>query len=114
MGAEDQRDSPQLECKVETLEPSVVDHPSEVVHFEFLLAQTENSSGHLRQVVPLKWGVLSYLAVDLVGRQNPARYKVRTELDIPMARGHPHSQAEGSPDTQAEAAHKERPCEVAG
>lgn len=61
MGAEDQRDSPQLECKVETLEPSVVDHPSEVVHFEFLLAQTENSSGHLRQVVPLKWGVLSYL-----------------------------------------------------
>lgn len=52
--------------------------------------------------------------MDLVGRQNPARYKVRTELDIPMARGHPHSQAEGSPDTQAEAAHKERPCEVAG
>lgn len=114
MGAEDQADSLHLECKVETLEASVVEHPLVVVHSEFLLAQTENSSGHLRQVVPLRWGVLSYLAVDLVGRQSPARYKVHTEPDIPMARGHPHILAGGSPDTQAEAAHKERPCEVAG
>ncbi len=55
-----------------------------------------------------------YLAVDLVGRQSPARYKVHTEPDIPGARGHPHILAGGSPDTQAEAAHKEGPCEVAG
>lgn len=114
MGAEDQTDSLHLECTVETLEASVVEQPLEVVHFESLLGQTAHSSGHLRQVVPLRWGVLSCLVVDLVGRLSPGRYMVHTEPDIPMAHGHPHIQAGGSPDTLAEAAHKERPCEVAG
>lgn len=108
----------------------MVELPLEVVHFESLLGQTANSSGHLRQVVSLRWGVLSCLAVDLVGSQSPGRYLVHTELDTPMAHGHPRiqaggsadtlaegsadTQAEGSADTLAEVAHKERPCEVAG
>lgn len=113
-GAEDQTYSLLLECMAETLEASVVEHPLVVARSERLLAQTENSSGQPRQVALPTLGVLSYLAVDLVGKQSLDHYKVHSELDSQLACVRPHSQAGDSPDIQAEAAYKERPSEVAG
>lgn len=54
------------------------------------------------------------LEVGLVGRQKQGHCMVRTGLDNHLALAGPHNQTEGSLGSQAVAAHKERPCEVAG
>lgn len=46
--------------------------------------------------------------------QKQGHCMVRIGLDNHLALAGPHNQTEGSLGSQAEAAHKERPCEVAG
>lgn len=51
------------------------------------------------------------LAVDILA---PAHYKLRTAPEEPLAMTVLRRQAAGIPDIQAEVAHKEAPCELAG
>lgn len=51
------------------------------------------------------------LAVDILAS---AHYKLHTAIEEPLAMTVLHRQAAGIPDIQAEVAHKEAPCELAG
>lgn len=98
----------------ETLVTSVVGHPSVVVRSVLQPGQTVNMPEQQTQGVPRRWGVLSHLVVGLAGKQKQGRCRPHIGLDNHLAHVGPHNQTEGSPGSRAAAAHKERPCEVAG